>query len=751
MGTKIDLGQWPVALEKTHRGLAGINMVDPHQDSPGWEKALGTEAEFYLGDWRVQPSLNKLTQGRKVITLEHRVMRVLVCLAKHAPEPLTRDQLLQMAWPDLYTSEHSLTTVISELRKVFEDDPRNPQVIETIRKIGYRLLLLPVKVLESQPQVQMPQELQPPKNRRWPYALLLLAAGLLIAFWPAPPKPVLGVQSQITTRPLTSYPGGEFDPNPNPTGTAMAFVWTGEEKNFDIYLKDLNGETPRRLTQKKDFDGSPVWSPDGTSVAYMGSNRQDCGIYITSLTGGDTRRVTQCTFHDESAMDWSPDGKTLVFTDRVSFDTPSFLNLVDLATGTVTRLTEPTPDMVGDRDPCFSPDGRSIAFVRGTLFSTVAPEISQVYGDIFTMDLATRALHQVTFENVEIPGLTWTQDGTALIFASNRDGGDYGLWMVKQLGGPPQHLLRGKELVRNPILLPHTNHLIYEDWERDTNIWRLSLQWDTDAPKPGTAEPFIQSTRWESHPEFSPDGTQIAFASQRTGSTEIWVCDADGQQAWRLTNFNGSYVNVPRWSPDGKTLAFEVRHQGQSHIYVQALQPNATPRKITEGTHYHLAPNWSQDGTTLYFGSNRNGTWQVWAQVLGGTSQTLITPDGGFYAQEWGDTVFFTQLNQAGIWKIPAGGGSAELVIELTFRQDWDNWTLREQGIYFLRRLNLRTAAVCFYPFPSGPEQELVQFETHRVLDKNGITVSPDGRWLLFTKLDRLTGDIMQAEGFDWQ
>lgn len=705
------------------------------------------EANFLLGEWLIQPGLNKMVRGDQVVSLEYRVMRVLICLARHAPEPVSRDQLLEIAWPDLHTSEHSLTTVISELRKIFEDDSREPQVIETIRKVGYRLLLQPQMLPQVAPRISIPPKPRPSKRKFGKLIFLFLTIILLLAvFWPDLPGENQDMEQPPRSRPVTSYPAGEFDAYPNPEGTALVFVWTGIEKNFDIYVKDLEGETPRRLTHEKDFDGSPVWSPDGSSVAYMGSGRNGCGIYITSLTGGDIRKVADCSFHDESAMDWSPDGRYLVFTDRASWEQPSILRMLDLTSGEVSQLTDPPKDLAGDRDPSFSPDGRSVAFVRGTLFSTAAPEISPYYGDLFILDLASRNLHQVTHENMEIPGLTWTADGGGLIFASNRDGGSYSLWSINCEGGTPQHILRGRDLVRNPILVPKTHQILYEDWDRDTTIWRLSLQHSTAAEN--APLPFIESSRWESHPEYSPDGKWIAFASQRSGTTELWICDAEGKQARRITHFGGPFVSVPRWSPDGMFLAFEVRNQSQAHIYIQPTQHPAEPQKVTDASHYHLAPNWSRDGKSLYFGSNRNGNWQIWKQNLATKEAQLVTPAGGFYAHEWGDWIYFTRLNQRGIWRQKIAGGEPELLIEGTYTQDWDNWTLRPQGIYFLRRLNLVQAALCFYPFPDGPAVELTQFETHRVLDKNGISVSPDGSWVLFTKLDRLTGDIMLAEGF---
>lgn len=703
------------------------------------------DSDFYISGWHIQPGLNRIVKGSITYSIEHRVMRVLVCLATHAPEPVTREQLLKVAWPDLYTSEHSLTTVISELRKVFDDDPRRPQLIETIRKIGYRLMVPPVELPKEPVVIERP--LPPPAKGKltlrsfWPagIALLLLSAWLFTR----KTAPTASLQFTSAPVPLTTYPAGEFDPDLAPNQNAIAFVWTGKDKNFDIYLKDLDGETPRRLTKTPGFDGSPVWSPDGQRIAYMSSGDGACGIFITSVTGGDRKRVADCGYHDESALDWSPDGRFLVFSDRPGGVLPSCLKLLDLETSQVQILTQPNQDLTGDRDPVFSPDGTMIAFVRGTVMSTEAHEISPVFGDLYTFNLKTKTLTQVTHENVEIPGFTWTPDGQSFLYSSNRDGLGYGLWLIGFQGGSSKAVLRGKDLVRNPILNAKGTQIIYEDWERDTNIWRLALNHSANS-KPHL---FIESTRWESNPQYSPNGKRIAFASKRSGHTEIWISDAEGNQPQRLTQFEGPYVNVPRWSPDGSKLCFEVREKGQAHIFTIDVLAPQTYTQVTRGTSYNMAANWSQDGQHLYFGSNRSGRWQLWKQALAGGTAKQITTNGGFFAIEFGDSLFFTQLHRSGIWQMPMNGGTAKVIIERMFSQDWDNWDLRQEGIYFVTRQRLRTAALCFFPFPAGPVQKLLEFDSHRVLGKNGLSVSPNGEYVLFTKLDRLTGDLMLVEG----
>lgn len=98
------------------------------------------DRDFRVGAWLVQPSLDAVTRDGVTIHVEPKVMGVLVCLAQHSGEAVPKEKLLQTVWADTFVTDDVLTRSVSELRKVFEDDAREPKVIQTIPKRGYRLL-----------------------------------------------------------------------------------------------------------------------------------------------------------------------------------------------------------------------------------------------------------------------------------------------------------------------------------------------------------------------------------------------------------------------------------------------------------------------------------------------------------------------------------------------------------------------------------------------------------------------------------
>ena len=105
-----------------------------------WRRFPPMPGALFVGDWRVESALHRVTGPDGPIHLEPKVMRVLVVLAEHAGQVVPKDRLLQSVWPDVFVGDEVLARAISELRRVFGDDAKAPRFIETIPKGGYRLI-----------------------------------------------------------------------------------------------------------------------------------------------------------------------------------------------------------------------------------------------------------------------------------------------------------------------------------------------------------------------------------------------------------------------------------------------------------------------------------------------------------------------------------------------------------------------------------------------------------------------------------
>jgi TolB-like protein/DNA-binding winged helix-turn-helix (wHTH) protein/tetratricopeptide (TPR) repeat protein len=141
------------------------------------------EGDFQVGPWLIEPSLNAVSHNGESIHLAPKVMGVLVCLAQHAGQSVSKEDLLQTVWPGTFVGDDVLKGSISELRRLLEDDAREPTIIQTIPKRGYRLVA-PVRPVNEAPET--PTDNRPEKQRAlvntrkfWMGALSAVAAALL--------------------------------------------------------------------------------------------------------------------------------------------------------------------------------------------------------------------------------------------------------------------------------------------------------------------------------------------------------------------------------------------------------------------------------------------------------------------------------------------------------------------------------------------------------------------------------------------
>src|SRR5258708_31341584 len=98
------------------------------------------EGDFRLGEWLIRPQLNAVQGDGGTFRLEHKFMLVLVCLARCPGEVISKDELIRTVWADTFVTDDVLTRAVSELRRILRDDAKQPHIIETVSKHGYRLI-----------------------------------------------------------------------------------------------------------------------------------------------------------------------------------------------------------------------------------------------------------------------------------------------------------------------------------------------------------------------------------------------------------------------------------------------------------------------------------------------------------------------------------------------------------------------------------------------------------------------------------
>ena len=687
-------------------------------------------AAFRIEDRLVQPAANRVSFDGRTVTLEPKIMQVLLRLAAAPLEVVTKEELLASVWNGTYVTEDVLTRAIGELRKLFGDDAAQPRVIETIRKRGYRLLVPPAEPAgapaASPAAGQEAPAGRPARPRTATAAAILaavaalLAAALLLRRAPKPPGPVRII-------PITTLPGNEVGPAVSPDGTRVAFTWERTGDKPSIWLKLVDSETLLRLTNAAGADRYPAWSPDGREIAFARIADGRCTLSAVAAIGGPVRTLGDCGKGDGVRVSWAPDGRSIATTARLA-EGRSRIELLDLAAGVRKPLTAPPPDVDGDWNPAFSPDGKTVAFVR-----TVTDGVD----DLWVVPARGGEARRLTFENRALTGADWTPDSRSLVFSSSR-AGLFSLWRLPLSGGEPQLVGGGGSKMKHPSAARTRNAVAFENWNYEVNLWSLPLS----GGKPSRVT--FAADEWEFDPEFSPDGSRIAYVSTRTGAPEIFTAPALGGDPIQVTKLGGPQVSAPRWSPDGKTIVFSARPEGQADLYAVA-SGGGTPRRLTSEPGDELAASVSRDGRFVYYASRRSGAWQIWKIPAGGGPAAMVTRGGGSTAFESADgaALYFTRPDSRGLWRMPAAGGREELVSGELQPASAGDWRVTARGAYFREDRGDAAPVVRFLAFGAASAPVVATLDEQAW---NGFSVAPDDSSLVYGRADRREADIRMIE-----
>ena len=293
---------------------------------------------------------------------------------------------------------------------------------------------------------------------------------------------------------------------------------------------------------------------------------------------------------------------------------------------------------------------------------------------------------------------------------------------------------------------PVGHRLAYVDSPNNVSVWRLPMDSHRDA------EPFVTSNFFDASAVYSPDGTHVAFRSDRSGANQIWICWSDGSEPKKITHFDGPMTGSPRWSPDGRSLAFDSRGRGRADIYVVNLDSGESVR-ITDSAATNadnVVLSWSRDGSALYFSSNRAGDWQIWRHALDTGTDVQVTTNGGFNAMEASDgksLLYVGDLGRTEIRRLSLDSTQHDVVLTSLGPGMWHAWTVSRDGLFYLKRSSSSASATVFrLDLRSGKTQALGQ-AAQAVNDS--ISTSSDDRSVLFVRRSNTNSSIMILDGWN--
>ena len=713
-----------------------------------------------FGAYEVDLRSAELRKSGVKLRLTGQPFQILAILLEQQGELVTREELQKRLWPaDTFVDfDRGLNAAINRVREALGDSAENPRFVETLPRRGYRFIGQ-VERAEQANSTESRASVSGQKDgiagRGWKIGItvgsviLLIASGLL--FSPIARHWLISLfthQSQpqpLEAVPLTTLPGQEISPSFSPDGSQVAFGWDGETNGagFDLYVKVIGTDKPLRLTNHPAPWLGVAWSPDGRNIAVHRLTTEDQGIFLVPALGGPERKLASTNnsvlFPPLATISWSPDGKQLAFVDRVPLAAYSKnLSLLSLDTLELKQIATGCENAL---EPGFSPFGDSLVYL-----------CIRDDGD-FSLNLLElrEGKNQRLFVGPQgIEGPTWTRDGARIIFSTSSPytplpSGE--LWQITPgRTESPEKVPVGHD-VSSPVVSSSGKRLAYVQSRINGNIWRVDL----DGAK-ARARILVTSTREQYGPFISPDGRRVVFTSNRSGTNEIWVCDSDGGHTQQMTSLGAGHTGTPRWSSDGKQIAFDSRVGGEANVYVMDAN-GGVPRKLETGTRMNSLPSWSLDRRWIYFSSGlTHSSLTVWRVAAAGgravqltktaSSMPIESPDGQY--------VYFVRFTEGKfrLWRMrPDGSGESMVDAMPALRSDGYEWWPSESGIYFypdtgnkteLDFLDLRTSRIRrIYTFDKPPAGWM-----------GGLSVSPDGKWLLYSRIDEAASDLMLVENF---
>ena len=682
--------------------------------------------------------------------LTSKAAAVLVELVRHAGNTLTRDDLLDRVWKGRCPTPDVLTQAIKELRRAFDDDQRTPRYIETIPKVGYRLLarVLVVESHEGGVFVEV-EELPPgdvadaaadreqavttpralagssrPRTGALVAVLAICVLALASVLFVRPRKdapaahavtssaaPVQGGWHARDLRALTSDPGAERRPRIAPDGTRIAFGILDPDTGFDrIVVRSIEPSQNVHLTPgRNSHEALPAWSPDGTRIAFERLQQPGCTMHVASSLGGGERDIRGCSDFRANYYDWAPDGRCLVTSDRAPPDGGRAIAMLDLDRDGLAFLDYERAVDDQDLDPRFSPDGRLIAFRRG--FSP--------YSDLYVMAADGSGVRRVTHVAARIRGHAWTRDGRALVFASDHDG-PMSLHVVDIEGGVVSSL---GILGEFPDTSRADDHVVFEIPRMQSALSRIALSADSPS-SPATLAP---STGDDFAPAVSPDGSRVVFVSDRSRQHQLWLHDLASGEVRPLTDPTSTAVTAPSWTLDGRAVVAVERNQDGRRLI--ELDVSTLRRRVLTAPSDNVLMGMAAVDADSYLvvsgSSGRDNRLElVRSPGLPQESRRLLAEGvARVQVDAASRSVYFTTSAERGLFRVKLEGGAAEPVSrQITALTS--GWQLVDGGIWYIADIEVDSASLHALDPASGEDRVISRFDA--ILRDLAFSVMPD-------------------------
>lgn len=359
---------------------------------------------------------------------------------------------------------------------------------------------------------------------------------------------------------ITDFAAKNIKPNaisPSPDEKQIAFL-TLEDKTWNLWTADLQGENARRIFSGQNQIKNIVWHPDNERIFFSAAVDGTYQIFVTDTAGAPPQQITFAET-DYLALDVSADGSKILFGSAKEDSDLWGVNLKDSKEFSVAAGI----DSEFWADP--SPDGKTVAFQS---IKNLSQGNKMFKGSIMTKNIADRDKESLLTANAFLP--KWSPDGKTLAFM-RENGGNSHIELINPAAGGQ------KALTKDGITAPNYSALPYNRMQTSDFSW-------------------------------SPDSRKIAYVSDQSGVNNLWTINSDGSNEVQLTDGNGDlFYYCPLWSADGRRLAFtsQTNNTTGKPTFGVSVVDSETKKidPISSGNTFIRLVGWSQSGKELILAS----------------------------------------------------------------------------------------------------------------------------------------------------
>jgi Tol biopolymer transport system component/DNA-binding winged helix-turn-helix (wHTH) protein len=600
------------------------------------EKAIQSVQVIRFATFEVDLRAGEVRKGGVKLKLSGQPFQVLAILLEHPAEVVTRDQLQKRLWPDTFVDvDHNLNTAINKIREALGDSAENPRFVETLPRRGYRFIA-PVDGDEAEPAAIPTTDTAVPDWVRilgvaflFGALVLLVVAGWLTYKRSVPPSST----QRVLTR-ITFDDGLQIGATWSPDGRFIAYS-SDREGKFDIWVQQVSGGDPVKITKGPANNWQPDWSPDGKYIAYRSEDGEG-GLYIVPALGGAGLERRIASFGNYPR--WSPDSSQILFQTR-GFGLGCELYIVGLDGNQPRPIRTDLTEGMWTISAAWHPDGRRIS--------------------LWVWGIRPSAMPIFWTAPVEGGAAIKTEIGPEILKAAEAVAGiGVGAWAVSDF----------------KFLWARSGTAIYfeRSFRGARNIWRMGVNPQT--LKAVAIERLTTGTDLHTDFSASPDGTKMAFASE-SRRVQGWMFPFDAKRG-RITGA-GRAVTSPgmeAWetsvSRDGLRLAFQAKRSGRWELWEKSLADGSETPIAADDSYVRTEPQWSPDGMRLAYARMKTSTGEIqavtWSKTRG--EEPITAPSQrGLFVFDWStDSEWLlasrenTASNHWEIWVLPTANNQAK-------------------------------------------------------------------------------------------